>query len=159
MQEYTDAYMCYSASMRKMGRVLYINSFWSNDAIRHHGCWSSSDQRPDWTFWCQAFIWTNADILSIIPRGAYFIGILFELRRFTFMNICLNMSAKWRPQCADTCYSSYAPSYTKCSLRYKVIAPCHDIIQNFKLIVSLKKRNSINDVRTILFVVASQKRR
>ena len=33
-----------------MGRVLYINSSWSNYAIWHHGCWSSSDQIPDWTF-------------------------------------------------------------------------------------------------------------
>ena len=49
----------------------------------------------------QAIIWTNADMLLIRPQGTYFNEILFEIQKFSFKKMCLNMSsAKWWPFCA-----------------------------------------------------------
>ena len=48
----------------------------------------------------RAIIWTNADILSIRPKGIYSNEIIFEIQIFSFKKMHLNMSsAKWRPFC------------------------------------------------------------
>ena len=45
----------------------------------------------------QAFIWTNAGILSIGPLGTNFSEILIEINTFSFKKMHLKMSGKWRP--------------------------------------------------------------
>ena len=47
----------------------------------------------------QAIIWTNAAILSIRPKGIYFSEILFKIQKFSFKEMHLEASAKWRPFC------------------------------------------------------------
>ena len=49
---------------------------------------------------CQAFIWTNADLLLIGPLGTKFSEIRIKTRNFWFTKIHLKMlSGKWRPFC------------------------------------------------------------
>ena len=40
----------------------------------------------------QTITWTNADLLSIRPQVTYFIHILFEIQKFPFKQIHLNMA-------------------------------------------------------------------
>ena len=47
----------------------------------------------------QAIIWTNAGILEIGTLGTNFNEILIEIHTFSFKNIHLKMSGKWRPFC------------------------------------------------------------
>ena len=48
----------------------------------------------------QAFIWTNAGILLIGPRGTNFSEILIGIHTFSFKKIHLKISsAKWHPFC------------------------------------------------------------
>ena len=50
----------------------------------------------------QAIIWTNANILSIRPRGTCFNEILLEIQIYSFKEMRFNMSsAKWRPFCPE----------------------------------------------------------
>ena len=85
----------------------------------HVNIGSDNDLSPDR---CQAIVWINAPILSIRPKGTYFYEILFEIQKFSFMEIHLNIdwlilylripekhglsswspkmsSGKWRPFC------------------------------------------------------------
>ena len=48
----------------------------------------------------QAIIWTNAEILFILPIGTNFIEILIEIHTYSFKEIHVKiLSAKWRPFC------------------------------------------------------------
>ena len=48
--------------------------------------------------WCQAIIWTNAEILLIGPLGTKFSEILIEIHTFSSKKMHLKMlSGKWRP--------------------------------------------------------------
>ena len=50
--------------------------------------------------WCQVIIWTNAAILSMWPWRTYFSEILFQIEKFSFMEMhCKMSSAKWQPFC------------------------------------------------------------
>ena len=50
--------------------------------------------------WCQAIIWTNAEILSIKPQGTNFREILCEIHTFSFNKMhSKRTSAKWWPFC------------------------------------------------------------
>ena len=59
--------------------------------------WPSSDNGLS-PFWCQAIIWTNADMLLIGPLWRNFSEIRIKVHQFLFRKMCLKMlSAKWRP--------------------------------------------------------------
>ena len=50
--------------------------------------------------WRQAFIWTNAGLLSIRTLGTIFSEILIKIQKFSFMKMHLKISsAKLRPFC------------------------------------------------------------
>ena len=50
--------------------------------------------------WCQAFTWTNADLLLIAPLGTNFNEISIKIQQFSFKEMHFRLtSAKCRPFC------------------------------------------------------------
>ena len=50
--------------------------------------------------WWQPIIWTHDGLLSIWPKGTYFIEILLEIQKFSFKKMYLKCRLqKWRPSC------------------------------------------------------------
>ena len=64
----------------------------------HH--WFRTSDNGLLPVWCQAIIWTNAEILLISPLGTNFNEIVIEIHTFSFKRMPLKMSSgKWRPFC------------------------------------------------------------
>ena len=76
--------------LTRWGWVMYI---WVS---KLHTIVSCNGLSPGWS---QAIIWTNAGILLIEPIETKFSETLIEIHTFSFKNMHLKMSTKWRPFC------------------------------------------------------------